>query len=75
MDRKAEMDPLPIANYVDAVRRLVQERNISKPVIYVASEDPEAYEAFRSSSAARHRLWKVLNPFWTIPMYRPPSPQ
>ena len=38
MDRKAEMDPLPIAKYIDAVKRLAEQRNISKPSLYVASE-------------------------------------
>lgn len=45
MEQKAEMEPLPIPKYVEAVKRLVEQRNISRPAIYVASEGKARHSA------------------------------
>lgn len=59
-DKKAEMNLVPIQEYVDAVQKLASDSNLkgSEVNIFLATEDPQAVTQFQD--AAQAHQWKVF---------------
>lgn len=61
-DKATEMKLLPVEVYIQAVRMLVKKFDISRPYIYLTTEDPAAVKEFRTtlSNLNDTRHWKLF---------------